>query len=75
MTLLSLLRLDPAPQPHAACAQCVFFDSRAATIERQFPGLSSLSSGYASVRDGDGLCTKHLRLLRATSGCAEFARK
>jgi hypothetical protein len=51
------------------CATCSHFDARAAAIEQTFPGLSSLSSGYAAVRAADGLCEKHERYVAPSSTC------
>ena len=38
-------------------------------IESMLPGLSALSSAYASVRAGDGLCTLRDRYAAESSGC------
>ncbi|HEY8010795.1 MAG TPA: hypothetical protein VIE67_07315 [Rudaea sp.] len=56
-----------------ACATCTFFSVDPLQIEAQLPGLNALSSGFASVRGGDGLCARHQRLLRATSFCANYS--
>ena len=47
----------------AACAACRHFRDDPADIEAALPGLSVLSSGYASVRGQDGLCLKHDRFV------------
>lgn len=55
-----------------ACAGCEFFGRAAQDIERQLPGLRSLSSAYASVRADDGICRHHERYVAASSLCAAF---
>jgi hypothetical protein len=54
-----------------SCATCAHFADAAATIERDVPGLRSLSSGFASVRDRDGLCRLRGRYLPARSSCVD----
>jgi hypothetical protein len=56
------------------CGACAHFRNDAAFLEAAFPGLTSLSSGHASVRGEDGLCLRHDRYLTATSCCAQFTR-
>jgi hypothetical protein len=41
-------------------------------LEAELPGLSSLSSGRASVRASDGLCQFHGRFVSAFSTCPDF---
>jgi len=53
----------------ARCSGCAHFSSAAAGIETALPGLGSLSSAYASVRWGDGLCAAHDRYVSKDSGC------
>ena len=55
----------------AACRSCRHFEAQAAALEAALPGLSSLSSAYASVRAGDGLCALHVRYVAASSVCAQ----
>jgi hypothetical protein len=55
------------------CASCRYFDNAPATLEQLIPGLRSLSSGFAAVRDRDGLCRFHDRYLPASAGCSDFA--
>jgi hypothetical protein len=52
-----------------ACRTCRYFEQRAPVIESMLPGLSALSSAYASVRAGDGLCTLRDRYAAESSGC------
>jgi hypothetical protein len=51
------------------CACCAHFDAAPARIEAALPGLASLSSAYAAIRSGDGLCGLHDRYVAATSRC------
>lgn len=48
------------------CRACRHFDGDPAAIEAAFRNLASMSSGYAAVRAGDGLC--HLRDLYLSGG-------
>ena len=54
------------------CGSCAHFRNDPAYIETLFPGLTSLSSGDASVRGDDGHCLRHDRYLGAGSSCADF---
>jgi hypothetical protein len=54
------------------CGSCAHFRNDPAYIETLFPGLTSLSSGDASVRGDDGHCLRHDRYLGAGAGCADF---
>jgi hypothetical protein len=54
------------------CRHCRHFVNGAAQVEAALPGLSSLSSAYAAVRDEDGICRVHDRYVAASSRCAEF---
>jgi hypothetical protein len=51
------------------CAQCRHFNGTPLDIEAALPGLSSLSSAFAAVRDRDGLCALHDRYVAASSVC------
>jgi hypothetical protein len=55
-----------------SCAGCAHFRRAAGELELMLPGLRSLSSAFASVRSGDGLCARHDRYVAASSACAEF---
>jgi hypothetical protein len=59
-------------QSHPSCASCAHFCNDPAYLERAIPGLSSMSSGHASVRSDDGICAKHDRYLSAHSVCAQY---
>jgi hypothetical protein len=55
------------------CTECSHFNGVPLEVEAALPGLSSLSSGYASVRDQDGLCALHDRYVAASSVCALYS--
>jgi hypothetical protein len=59
----------------AACANCRHFFNASPAIESALPGLSSLSSGYASVRADDGVCSVHDRYVAAESVCGRHAAR
>jgi hypothetical protein len=59
------------PAQRASCGNCRYFNARPLDIEAALPGLSSLSSAYAAVRSGDGICAVHDRYLGASSVCAQ----
>jgi hypothetical protein len=54
------------------CVSCGYFRNDAAFLEAAIPGLSSLSSGDASVRADDGLCLRHDRFSSARARCGDF---
>jgi hypothetical protein len=60
-------------EQRAACLSCGHFNPEPAAIESAFPGLLSLSSGYAAVRLNDGLCALHDRYVAASSLCNHHA--
>ncbi|MGD0185834.1 MAG: hypothetical protein ABSC25_11370 [Roseiarcus sp.] len=55
----------------ATCFGCRHFDNDPAAMEAAFPGLTTFSSGHASVRADDGLCAKHATYLNGRRACAE----
>jgi hypothetical protein len=57
------------------CGTCKYFNNDPAAIEAAWPGLTSMSSGYASVRDQDGLCSYHEIYLSARDGCPQFSSR
>jgi len=63
--------LGATSQQH--CLACVHFRNDAKFLEAAFGGLTSLSSGFGSVRGDDGICLRHDRYLSARSSCAEFS--
>jgi hypothetical protein len=58
---------------HRTCWHCGHFRNDAAYLERVFPGLTSMSSGYGSIRTEDGICLRHDRYLNAESSCPQFS--
>ena len=54
------------------CGACAHFGNAPAYLEAIFPGLTSLSSAYGSVRGEDGLCLLQDRYLGADCSCADF---
>ena len=60
------------PNRQAQCRNCRHFRNDPHYIETVFKGLSSLSSGFASVRNEDGLCLEHDRYLSANAWCDRF---
>ena len=54
------------------CRSCAHFQNDPQEIERQLRGLTSMSSGYGSVRADDGLCLRHDWLCRASAVCPDF---
>jgi hypothetical protein len=57
-----------------SCRSCVHFRNDPEYLERLLSGLTSLSSGYASVLADDGLCGRHQRQCSADFWCADFHR-
>jgi hypothetical protein len=63
-----------SPPPIArCCGNCRHFRNEPRQIEAAFQGLTSLSSGFASVRAQDGLCSLHGIYLSSWDGCPRFA--
>ena len=54
------------------CEQCIHFENDPAEIEKAYPGLKIMSSGYAAVRDRDGLCSLNQLYLSAGDSCEKF---
>lgn len=54
------------------CGNCGYFRNDRAYLEAAMPGLTSMSSGDASVRADDGICLRHDRYLSAWASCADF---
>jgi hypothetical protein len=54
------------------CRTCAHFRNDAKYLETVFNGLTSLSSGYGSVRADDGICLRHDRYLSARSSCPQL---
>ncbi|MES1181221.1 MAG: hypothetical protein ABUL44_00345 [Flavobacterium sp.] len=56
----------------AKCLHCACFQNDAALIEETYPGLTAMSSGFASVRGWDGFCNHHQTYLSAEDYCHQF---
>ena len=54
------------------CLKCAYFQNDPAFIEDAYPGLTAMSSGFASVRDQDGLCSYNQIYLSAHDSCPHF---
>jgi hypothetical protein len=65
-------RREPPTGRAVRCGSCRHFRNDPRFLEAAIPGLSSLSSGAASVRADDGICLRHDRYLGADRSCAEF---
>jgi len=57
----------------STCQSCIWFQNDPSVIEATYPGLTSMSSGYASVRDHDGLCGLHKLYLSSRDSCKSYA--
>jgi len=55
-----------------SCQQCAHFQNDPALIEQVYPGLTVMSSGFASVRDKDGFCNCHQLYLSGRDICEGF---
>jgi hypothetical protein len=72
MKLLEIIRLRNAGP---RCEQCMYFQNQPALVEEAYPGLTAMSSGFASVRNRDGLCSYHELYLSAGDSCSCFASR
>jgi len=54
------------------CGNCVYFENNPAVLEKTYPGLISMSSGFASVRAGDGICSRNDLYLSSRDSCPSF---
>jgi len=59
----------------AACGACRHFVNQPLALEAASPGLASLSSGFAALYAGDGLCQAHDRHVSIRSSCARFVAR
>ncbi len=67
--------MEPAgrdPAGAATCGRCAHFQNDPAALEKTYPGLTAMSSGYASVRAQDGICDYHGIYLSARDSCPSF---
>jgi hypothetical protein len=55
------------------CRECAHFQNDPSLIEEAYPGLTAMSSGFASVRDRDGFCNYNQLYLSAHDSCESFA--
>jgi len=69
MKILNMIQLQNS---WTSCGQCNHFKNDPAFIEAVYPGLTAMSSGYASVRNQDGLCSRHEIYLAASDSCPHF---
>jgi hypothetical protein len=54
------------------CLGCVHFHNSPEYLEKAYPGLKIMSSGYASVRKDDGICELHELYLSAEATCEQY---
>ncbi|MGB7912026.1 MAG: hypothetical protein WCF59_07350 [Desulfobaccales bacterium] len=54
------------------CLDCRFFNNEPGHVEQAFPGLTVLSSAYASVRADAGLCSRHEIFLSPWYRCRDY---
>jgi hypothetical protein len=60
-------------QPNQVCCfDCIHFHNSPAYLERIYPGIKTMSSGFASVRKDDGICTLHDLYLSADAHCEQY---
>lgn len=55
------------------CGTCAHFDNDPQRLERRFGNLAAMSSGFASVKAGDGLCRRAGLYLPAGETCPDHA--
>ena len=70
MKIFEIIQLK---QSGPACQQCVHFNNDPDFIEKLYPGLTTMSSGFASVRDRDGFCNRNQIYLSARDICPGFS--
>lgn len=54
------------------CGSCAYFLGITPQLECALPGLSTLGSGYASVRSDDGICLWHDCLCGVQHTCQQY---
>jgi hypothetical protein len=69
MKIVDLIQLGNSRE---SCQNCSWFQNDPAHIEAVYRGLTTMSSGFASVRDRDGICDHHRLYLSARDGCGDF---
>lgn len=55
------------------CFGCVHFRNSPEYLESVYPGIKAMSSGFASIRKDDGICTLHDLYLSADAHCGQYA--
>ena len=63
------------PTQRGQCRACAHFRNDPKYLETVFSGLTSLSSGYGSVRADNGICLRHDRYLSARASCPQFTAR
>ncbi|MGA7594070.1 MAG: hypothetical protein WCA64_02640 [Gallionella sp.] len=56
-----------------SCFGCKYFSNSPEFMERTYPGIKTMSSGYASVRKDDGICSLHDLYLSASAYCEQYS--
>lgn len=69
---MSIFKSIQVGRPAQSCQRCVHFKNDPVLVENTFPGLTTMSSGFASVRDKDGLCSYHQLYLSARDSCPQI---
>jgi len=66
--------MQPTSNPGVTgrCGACAHFTNDPDSLEKAFPGLRSMGSGFSSVRASDGICGLWNRYLPAWDGCEKF---
>jgi len=54
------------------CFGCMHFHNSPVYLERIYPGIKTMSSGFSSVRKDDGICTLHDLYLSADAHCEQY---
>lgn len=73
----SLVQRNATPQEPPAnmrCINCGHFRNSPEYLEEAIKGLSTMSSGHASVRMDDGICEKNEEYLSAYDWCDKFEK-
>jgi hypothetical protein len=71
-TSIQLSGSGPMSNSGPTCQGCIHFQNDPALIEAVYPGLTTMSSGFASVRDRDGFCDYNQLYLSARDSCPHF---
>ena len=71
MNIFNAIQLTPTGAG-PVCKYCTHFNNDPADIEKAYPGLTALSSAFASVRHQDGFCDHHQFYLSSLDSCMQF---